>query len=58
MATRLSAANVKNLDPLVSFTQFNIEELEIYIKVMQGPYAAEWAKTMKKKLDQFHKNET
>lgn len=25
---------------------------------MQGPHAAEWAKGMKEKLNQLHKNET
>ena len=38
--------------------QFDIEELETYIRAMQGLHAAQWVKAMEEELYQLHKNET
>ena len=58
LATKINSANAVDYDQFTSSTQFDVEEPEMYSRVMQGPHAAKWARAMEEELDQLHKNET
>ena len=58
LAIKIHAANANDLDQFIGSTQFDIEELETYTRAMQGLNATKWAKAIKEKLDQLHKNNT
>lgn len=58
LATKIYTANAGDLDQFVGSTQFDVEELETYIRVMQGPNTTKLARAIKEKLDQLHKNNT
>lgn len=51
LAIKINLVNTTNQDQFVYSTQFNVEELEIYLQVMQGSNATKWAKVMEEKLD-------
>lgn len=58
LVTRVYSANVGDLDQFVYSTQFEVQELKIYTRVMQCLDAIQCAKAMDEKLDQLMKNET
>lgn len=56
LAIKIYFINISDLDYFIGSTQFDIEKPKIYIRVIWGPNTTEWARAMKEKLDQFHKN--
>lgn len=58
LATKINLANAVDHDQFTSSTQFDVEELKTYSRLMQGPHAAEWARAIEEELNQLHKNET
>lgn len=51
LATRINLINTFDQDQFVYSTQFDVEEPEIYSRVMQDPNSAEWAKAIDEELD-------
>lgn len=58
LTIKIYAANINNLGQFFGSMQFDVEELETYIKAMQDPNTTQWAKAMEEKLDQPQKNNT
>ena len=56
LTTKVNSVHDSNYNQFVCSTQFDIEEPETYIRVIQGFHTAQWAKSIEEKLDQLHKN--
>lgn len=51
LTIKINLANTIDHDQFASLIQFDVKKLKTYSRVMEDPYATEWAKTIEEELN-------